>query len=177
MLKKTFRFLQYDEVTLFCMNYAFLLVLLLEFYTQSFKASEEIFMMVGGGAILAVWVAVMTWMDSVSRGESFEFYFPAIYTVLYKLLILWFMGLFDGIEIAGESMGDREAGRIEAVICTALVTALAIDLSLVLEWRWWHTVHACVFYTLSINKLIMWLITLVFTGRADHGSESAADGE
>ncbi len=205
MLKKIFRFLQYDEVTLFCLNYSFLLVVLLEFYTQrdldtllavllnpiailvmfsipvglyysirhlytqSFKTSEEIFLMVGGGAMLAVWVAVMTWLDSVRNDVPFELYFPAIYTILYNVLILWFMGLFDGIDIAEEFMADREAGRLEAVVCTSLVTILAVYLSLVLEWRWWHTVNACVFYALSANKLVMWVVHLIQNRRSESG--------
>lgn len=194
MLKKIFKFLQYDEVTLFCLNYSFLLVVLLELYTQrdldilinvafnpvaililfsipvglyysikhlysqSIKHTNEIFMMVGGGALLAVCVALMTALDAMRNDVPFEIYFPAIYTILYNLLILWFMGLFDGLEIAEEFMDDRDAGRIEALVCTGLISALAIFLSLVLEWHWWHTINACVFYALSANKLVMWLI-------------------
>ena len=65
------------------------------------------------------------------------------------------MGLMDGLEIAREFLSDREAHLMEATVSIVLVTVLALFLRLYLEWEWWRAMNACIFYTLSANKLLL----------------------
>ena len=179
-------FLGYDEVSLFCLNYAFLLMVLMDWellvmslvvslnplffvYGMSTvismylsikhiwlvreKSTREVFFMVGGGGWLAVSLAFVSW-NRVSGGDWLGYIFAA-YSFFYNLLILWFMGLMDGLEIAREFLSDREAHLMEATVSIVLVTVLALLLRLYLEWEWWRAMNACIFYTLSANKLLL----------------------
>lgn len=195
MLQRIFNWLEYDEVTLFCINYSFLLTVILEFalgrddemltvlllnpmvllisgitvasglwlslkhiWTKQIKPTTDVFLMIGGGAWLSIATAVFTLFELASLEAPWYFRAPAIYALLYNLLILWFMGHFKGYDIAEEFMAEREAQLIEAIVCTTLVTTLALVLIFVYDWSWWQVVNACVFYTLGANKLVLWML-------------------
>tara|TARA_B100001939_G_scaffold224460_1_gene193201 strand:+ start:18528 stop:19103 length:576 start_codon:yes stop_codon:yes gene_type:complete len=181
-------FLGYDEVSLFTLNYGFILMLLtdMDLVVQSLvvgfnpvfliygvsvvismylsikhiwlvreKSTREVFFMVGGGAWLALSVAFVTW-NRTSGGEWLALIFAA-YSFLYNLAILWFMGLMDGLEVAREFLTEREASVTEALIGTVMVTILGLSLRLILDWPWWQALNACIFYTLSVNKIMLGL--------------------
>ncbi len=185
-IQRVVDFLGYDEVSLFCLNYSFILMLFtdLDLVWQSLiigfnpvfliyglsvlismylsikhiwlaraKTTREIFFMVGGGGWLAVSVAYVTW-SRTPDGQWLALIFAG-YSFLYNFAILWFMGLMDGLDIAREFLSEREASLAEAVVSSVLVTALALFLRLYLNWEWWQSMNACIFYTLSVNKIIL----------------------
>lgn len=185
-LQRVLDFLGYDEVSLFCLNYSFLLMLILDvdliwksilfsfnpvffvygmsvvismylsikhLWSNQEKTTREVFFMVGGGGWLAVSVAFVTW-GRTSQDDYLSLFFAG-YSFLYNLAILWFMGLMNGLEIAREFLSEREAHISEALISTVLVTLLALGLRMVFHWEWWQTMNACIFYTLSANKIIL----------------------
>lgn len=181
-------FLGYDEVSLFSLSFAFILMMLTDWelvknsllvslnplsfvygisviismylsikhiWLKRAKTTKEVFFMVGGGGWLALSVAFVTLLN-ISHGDWLSIAF-AWYAFLYNLLILWFMGLVSGLEIAREFMSDREASLVEAAVSTVLVAGLALFLRLHLEWPWWKATNACVFYTLGVNKAMLGL--------------------
>ncbi|MCB1139054.1 MAG: hypothetical protein KDK23_09880 [Leptospiraceae bacterium] len=181
-------FLGYDEVSLFAMNFAFVLMLftdlelvksavlvsfnplffvygmsvvisiylsLKHIWLRREKSTREVFFMVGGGGWLALSLAYVT-LKNVPEGDWLSIAFAA-YSFLYNLLILWFMGLISGLEIARDFFSDREAHILEAAISTALVAGLALFLRLYLGWEWWRAMNACIFYTLGVNKVLLGL--------------------
>ena len=197
MLYKFLRSLRYDEVTLFVLNYAFLLSVVLQillgrdvsalmalalnplvliygisivcglYYSikhiwkadsHAKKETREIFLMVGGGAWLAAGTAGFTLADMADQELAWHARLPALYTLLYNFIIIWFMGAVKGFEIAEVFMDERDAQFFEAVACTAGATALCLVLMLYFDWSWWRTVNACLFYVLSVNKLLLYLL-------------------
>ena len=187
-MQRLVAFLGYDEVSLFAMNFAFLLMLLTDLelvwsallvsfnplffvygmsvvisiylslkhiWLRREKSTREVFFMVGGGGWLALSLAFVT-LRNLPDGDWLSLLF-ASYSFLYNLLILWFMGLMSGLEIARDFFSEREAHILEAVVSTALVAGLALFLRLYLQWEWWRAMNACIFYTLGLNKVMLGL--------------------
>ncbi|MCB1166788.1 MAG: hypothetical protein KDK37_00295 [Leptospiraceae bacterium] len=186
-MQRLIAFLEYDEVTLFCLNYSFLLMLLMDWqlaksfslyvllnpvtiiyglsvlsgiylsikhiWIEAPKSTREVFFMVGGGG----WLAISTAFFSLRATPSHDYVALALsgYSFLYNFLILWFLGLGKGLEVAHLFMSSREVHKIEAILSALLVTALAGFLYLYLDWSWWKTVSGCVFYALGANKLLL----------------------